>query len=98
MLFGIAELLQWFKQFSLPLPVFIVGGVFLAAASNYDKFDKDKFDKFTHLPFPLDSEEPKFPQKQVASDQAIPEASTTMSKAVSRSISFEIRKPFQARD
>jgi hypothetical protein len=41
LLLGGAELYQWMRQFTLPLPVFILGGVFLAIASNYDK----------HLPF-----------------------------------------------
>lgn len=34
-LFALAEFFQWLKQFSLPLPVFILGGAFLAIASNY---------------------------------------------------------------
>lgn len=35
--FGMVELYQWFKNFSLPLPVFILSGAFLAIASNYNK-------------------------------------------------------------
>ncbi|MFE1745666.1 hypothetical protein [Coleofasciculus sp. H7-2] len=37
LLFGFAEIYQWLKQFTLPLPVYILGGAFLAIASNYDK-------------------------------------------------------------
>ncbi|OKH23122.1 hypothetical protein [Chroogloeocystis siderophila] len=37
LLFALAELFQWMKQFSLPLPIYILGGAFLAIASNYDK-------------------------------------------------------------
>lgn len=37
LLFAIAELFDWLKAFNLPLPIYIVGGVFLAIASNYDK-------------------------------------------------------------
>ncbi|MBD2184189.1 hypothetical protein H6S82_24865 [Planktothrix sp. FACHB-1355] len=37
LLFVLAQLFQWMKQLSLPLPVFIVGGLLLAIASNYDK-------------------------------------------------------------
>ncbi|MCL1465651.1 hypothetical protein [Argonema galeatum] len=37
LLFALAQLFEWMKHLALPLPVFIVGGVFLALASNYDK-------------------------------------------------------------
>ncbi len=33
-LFGMVELYQWLEHFTLPLPVFILGGVLLAIASN----------------------------------------------------------------
>ncbi|MGQ4648563.1 hypothetical protein [Lyngbya aestuarii] len=36
-LFGIVELYQWIRDFTLPLPVFILSGALLAIASNYDK-------------------------------------------------------------
>lgn len=36
-LFGMAELYQWVKHFTLPLPVYILGGAFLAIASNYER-------------------------------------------------------------
>ncbi len=36
-LFALAQLFDWVKQFSLPLPVCILGGAFLAVASNYEK-------------------------------------------------------------
>lgn len=37
LLFTLAQLFQWMKQLSVPLPVFILGGACLAIASNYDK-------------------------------------------------------------
>jgi hypothetical protein len=37
LLFALAQLFNWMKHLSLPLPVFILGGLFLAIASNYDK-------------------------------------------------------------
>ncbi|MBW4557281.1 MAG: hypothetical protein KME59_15300 [Trichormus sp. ATA11-4-KO1] len=37
LLFALAELFDWLKAFSLPLPIYILGGAFLAVASNYDK-------------------------------------------------------------
>lgn len=36
-LFVVAEAILWVKNFILPLPVYILGGAFLAIASNYDK-------------------------------------------------------------
>lgn len=35
---GMVELYQWMKDFTLPLPVFILGGAALAIASNYGKY------------------------------------------------------------
>ncbi len=37
-LFGMVEMYQWMKHFTLPLPVFIFGGALLAIASNYRKY------------------------------------------------------------
>lgn len=36
-LFALAELFDWVKDLSLPLPIYILGGAFLAIASNYNK-------------------------------------------------------------
>jgi hypothetical protein len=36
-LFALAELFNWVKQFDLPLPVAILAGAVLAVASNYEK-------------------------------------------------------------
>ena len=36
-LFVLAEFSIWLKQFMLPLPLYVLGGAFLAIASNYDK-------------------------------------------------------------
>lgn len=36
--FGMVELYQWMKNFTLPLPVFILAGAVLAIASNYGKY------------------------------------------------------------
>jgi hypothetical protein len=35
LLFVIAELFEWLHQFVLPLPIYILGGMLLAVASNY---------------------------------------------------------------
>jgi hypothetical protein len=37
-LFGMVEVYQWMKHFTVPLPVFILGGAILAIASNYGKY------------------------------------------------------------
>jgi len=36
-LFAIAELYQWAQHLTLPLPIYILGGAFLAIASNSNK-------------------------------------------------------------
>jgi hypothetical protein len=36
-LFALAEFFDWVKEISLPLPIYILGGAFLAVASNYDR-------------------------------------------------------------
>ena len=37
LLFALAELFDWVKDFTLPLPIYILGGAFLAVASNYNR-------------------------------------------------------------
>ncbi len=37
LLFAIAEFFDWAKDLNLPLPIYILGGAFLAVASNYNK-------------------------------------------------------------
>lgn len=93
-LFGASELFQWFRQFSLPLPVFILGGAFLAIASNYDKL--------TNLPFHPDYEEPESTPKETPTvpppqvNQA--PQSPIVIKRIINPVSFEIRKPFRPGD
>ena len=36
-LFAIAQLFDWMKHLSLPLPIYILGGLFLAIGSNSNK-------------------------------------------------------------
>ncbi|MBS3028768.1 MAG: hypothetical protein HCA25_17235 [Dolichospermum sp. DET50] len=36
-LFALAEFFKWLRGFSVPLPIYILGGALLAVASNYDK-------------------------------------------------------------
>ncbi|MBG1268010.1 hypothetical protein [Nostoc sp. WHI] len=43
-LFALGELFEWLQEFNLPLPIYILGGAFLAVASNYDKIVGSYFD------------------------------------------------------
>lgn len=36
-LFAGAELFKWLQDVSVPLPIYVLGGAFLAVASNHDK-------------------------------------------------------------
>lgn len=36
-LFALAELFDWVQEFSFPLPIYILGGLFLAVVSNYNE-------------------------------------------------------------
>lgn len=36
-LFALAQLFDWVQGLQLPLPIYILGGAFLAVASNYEK-------------------------------------------------------------
>ena len=88
-MFGLAELFQWMKQLSLPLPVFILGGAFLAIASNYEK----------RAGFPF-NQLPKSFNQSLESQNSVPFAPTNpvpkgsaQNQPSDRPISFVIRKP-----
>jgi len=49
-LFAIAELYQWLKHLMLPLPIYILGGAFLAIASNYNKIISQSWKNSTAEP------------------------------------------------
>jgi hypothetical protein len=44
-LFALAQFFDWVKEVSIPLPIYILAGAFLAVASNYDKIVGDYFSK-----------------------------------------------------
>ncbi len=96
LLFGAAELFQWAKELTLPMPIFILGGAFLAIASNYDKL--------RNLPIHLDYEAPEAPAvKDVTPKSVAPGTSGTMAdlkqpQASRQPISFEISRPFKPGD
>ncbi len=37
LLFILMQIYQWIQGFMLPLPIYVLGGAFLAIASNYEK-------------------------------------------------------------
>lgn len=53
-LFALAELFDWLQGFSFPLPIYILGGAFLAVASNYEKIVGSYFSDSSQQP-PLES-------------------------------------------
>jgi hypothetical protein len=57
-----AELHQWMKNFTLPLPVFILAGALLAIASNYGKYAGWSFQQQPDHPMPIET---KYRQFQV---------------------------------
>lgn len=77
-LFALSELFQWMKHLSLPLPVFILGGAFLAIASNYDRR--------ASFPFNLLNDEFSL------SDGSVSESVELEAPRERRSVSFTIRK------
>ena len=90
-MFGVAELFQWMKQLSLPLPVFILGGAFLAIASNYEKRAGFPFNQL-----PQSFNRPLDPQNSVPFTSDYGAKSTKVSATSppdDRPISFVIRKP-----
>lgn len=89
LLFGAAQLYDWAQTLTLPMPIFVLGGAFLAIASNYDKLK--------NLPIHLDYEEPEPLQKTVASSANQPFPTAAKSRVASP-ISFEIQKPFKPGD
>jgi hypothetical protein len=81
-LFALSELFQWMKHLSLPLPVFILGGAFLAIASNYDR----------RASFPFNLLNDFSPTLDAPLDAPLSEAIEPSAKE-QRPISFTIRKP-----
>lgn len=49
LLFAIAEFFDWAKGLNLPLPIYILGGAFLAVASNYNKLMGSYFSETPNL-------------------------------------------------
>lgn len=88
-LFALAEFFDWLKAFSLPLPIYILGGAFLAVASNYDKIIGSYFDNATMAassePVQLDamSESASTVNFTIANQQENPQLPETQSNSIS---------------
>jgi len=89
LLFGAAELYQWASELTLPMPIFILGGAFLAIASNYDKL--------RNLPIHIDYEAPESKPKTVTPATTNP-VIVKPTAQTRQPISFEIRRPFKPGD
>ncbi|MTJ09807.1 MULTISPECIES: hypothetical protein [unclassified Anabaena] len=79
-LFALAEFFKWLQAFSIPLPIYILGGAFLAVASNYDKifgYSLSNVSLITAL---------ELPKLASAAD------STAISLPISRSISVSVQE------
>lgn len=74
-LFALAELFDWLQAFTLPLPIYILGGAFLAVASNYDKIIGSYFSEG------MIERSPELPQLD-SSPQPLSSISLTMSSSV----------------
>ncbi|QYX32561.1 hypothetical protein [Sphaerospermopsis torques-reginae] len=90
-LFALAEFFDWVKDLSLPLPIYILGGAFLAVVSNYDKIVGSYFGEVQAeiLPEPskLDTSTPSTPISSTISSNPI---AVTMLTPVE-----EVNKPSQ---
>ncbi|HEY9667213.1 MAG TPA: hypothetical protein V6C91_10435 [Coleofasciculaceae cyanobacterium] len=98
-LFGMVELYQWMKGFTLPLPVFILGGALLAIASNYGKYGKVA-NWFSSLTATSLDGTPAKTSTGGSSTTSVNYSNLNSSSATSlpnstRSISFTIRRPMQ---
>jgi hypothetical protein len=88
-LFALAEFFDWIKGLSLPLPIYILGGAFLAVASNYDKIVGSYFGNVTAEILPeILPEPPKLdvsnPPTQI-SPTSVPVSSLTPMEKVQKS-------------
>jgi hypothetical protein len=85
-LFAIAKFFDWVKEISLPLPIYILGGAFLAVASNYDKIVGGYFSNVTAEILPQ-------PSQLDASTQSTPILSTPMPVSMLNSVEEGQKSP-----
>jgi hypothetical protein len=95
--FGMVELYQWMKNFSLPLPVFILAGAVLAIASNYGKYSGWSFQPPSN---PSETQPVQTSLKddftKVSNGSKLNPSSTKRLPQAAREISFTIRRTPEA--
>ena len=95
LVFGMAEFYQWVRDFTIPLPVFILAGAILAIASNYGKYAGWSFQQHDQAEA-SQGQSPSIGTKQANWATLNPSTATPMLKAP-RPISFTISRPTQER-
>ena len=82
--FALAEFFDWVTQISLPLPAYIVGGAFLAIASNYNKIVGSYISNVTAeiLPEVANTQKPTPPQQ--ISSNSVPVSSLNPAEEIEK--------------
>jgi hypothetical protein len=98
-LFALAELFDWLKQLSLPLPIYILAGAFLAIVSNYDQIIGYYFSEVQAEILPEPSQlETSTPPNAISSTTSSSTLSTTSSNPTAATMLTpveEVNKPPQ---
>jgi hypothetical protein len=79
-LFALAEFFDWIKEVNLPLPIYILGGAFLAVASNYDKLVGVYFPEFAQTTAEIITDQNKVSILEANSTSLTLESSTEAGK------------------
>ncbi|MBW4421365.1 MAG: hypothetical protein KME13_19395 [Myxacorys californica WJT36-NPBG1] len=89
LLFGLSQFFQWAQHLTLPLPIFVLGGAFLAIASNFNKRAGLPFSLLNELSKPSETSVSK-PTSELNPSQTPPVSPIVQS---SQPVSFTIRQP-----
>lgn len=81
--FIVFQMFEWASQITVPLPFFVLGGAFLAIASNFDR----------RAGFPFNLLNAVTPPEEPASLDETPTIAQSSTPKFPREVSFTIRKP-----
>lgn len=81
--FIFSQIFEWASQITLPLPIFVLGGAFLAIASNFDR----------RAGFPFNLLNAVIPPQEPAIPTESPTLTQSSTAKFPREVSFTIRKP-----
>lgn len=81
--FILSQMFEWASQITLPFPIFVLGGAFLAIASNFDR----------RAGFPLNLLNTLTPPEEPAIPNESPTIAESSIPKFPREVSFTIRKP-----